>query len=408
MSDAELTRALSEPVIGYSISYPFGVIGVILGFFLYKKIFKINVSEEAKNIEIKMGLGGEELQNVRVKVTEEKLFGWNVKEIFKAKELSGVIISRIQKHNSEHEDIVSGNTILEKDDILTLVGIPQEIEKDCAIFGEKITELESSHKNDDLDYRRILVSHPDVIGVPLGELNLHAKFKATITRIKRGDVDFVPKEDTRLQAGDRIRIVASRDDLKLVAKYFGDSFSSISHIDYISMSIGIALGLLIGSIPFPLPGGEHFKLGFAGGPLVVALILGKIGRSGKIIWTMSYNANLTVNQLGVVLFLAGIGLKAGFSFGENVKAYGLILLSMGIIITTFSTFLMLFIGRKFLKIPYPLLTGIISGMQTQPATLAYSNDEVKNSAPNLGYAMVFPTAMIMKIILVRIIFKFLG
>jgi putative transport protein len=122
---------------------------------------------------------------------------------------------------------------------------------------------------------------------------------------------------------------------------------------------------------------------------------------------MSYNANLTVNQLGVVLFLAGIGLKAGYSFGENIKSYGLILLTMGVIITTFSTILMLIIGRKLLNIPYPLLTGIIAGMQTQPAILAYSNEEIKNTAPNLGYAMVFPTAMIMKIILVRIIFKIL-
>jgi putative transport protein len=284
LSDSQLTTALSEPVIGYSISYPFGVIGVILGFYSYKKIFKIDVKEEAKSIEIKMGLGGEELKNIRVRVTEEKLFGWTVREIFKAKEISGIVISRIQKANSVHEDIVDGNTVLEKDDILTLVGIPQEIEKDCEIFGEKIAIIEINHKNDDLDYRRILVSDPNVIGIPLGELNLHQNFRATITRIKRGDIDFVPKEDTRLQAGDRIRVVATRNDLKAVSKYFGDSFSTISHIDYISMSIGIAFGLLIGSIPFPLPGGDHFKLGFAGGPLIVALILGKIGRSGRKIY----------------------------------------------------------------------------------------------------------------------------
>ena len=171
------------------------------------------------------------------------------------------------------------------------------------------------------------------------------------------------------------------------------------------MAIGITLGLFIGEIPIPLPGGASFKLGYAGGPLIVALILGYIGRTGNIVWGMSYNANLTLRQMGVVLFLSGIGLKAGFSFGTNFAKYGLLLITLGFIITTVNTALMMFIGRVILKIPYPLLLGIISGMQTQPACIAYANAEIKNSVPNFGYSLVFPIAMISKILLAQIVFN---
>lgn len=188
-----------------------------------------------------------------------------------------------------------------------------------------------------------------------------------------------------------------------IAKFFGDSFSSVSQIDYISTSIGIALGLLLGSINFPLPTGSSFRLGFAGGPLIIALILGKIGRTGPIIWTLSYNANLTLRQTGLVLFLAGIGLKAGYAFSQSLSEYGFILLISGMIITFLNTVLALLAGIYILKIPFPILYGIIAGLQTQPAVLAYSNEEVKSNAANVGYSIVFPVAMITKIILVGLI-----
>jgi putative transport protein len=193
-----------------------------------------------------------------------------------------------------------------------------------------------------------------------------------------------------------------------VSHFFGDSFQSLSEIDYISMSLGIALGLLLGEIPIPLPGGSSFKLGVAGGPLLVSLLLGYLERTGNIVWGMSYNANLTVRQLGVVLFLAGIGLKAGYSFGDNLEKYGSVLILLGACITTFNTILMILLGRYILKIPYPLLMGVISGMQTQPACIAYVNGEVKNSVPNYGYSLVFPIAMITKIILVQAIFSIMN
>ena len=397
-----LSVLLGKPIAGYSITYPIGVIGVLFNMFIFRKFFKVNLEKESILTANKLGLGGVELQNRDVRITNENIKGKTIEEIFKSQELYGIIASRIQKKDTV--EIVNGRVILELNDILALVGNPSDLNKAIKYFGEE-EKINLSIDRSVLDFRRIFVSNKNVVGIPLRELNLHQKFKATITRLKRGDSEIVPTMDTILQAGDRIRVVASREDMEKVSKFFGDSFQSLTEIDYISISLGIAMGLLIGEIPIPLPGGAFFKLGVAGGPLLVALILGYLERTGNIVWGMSYNANLTVRQLGVVLFLAGIGLKAGYSFGDNLLKYGYILLIIGACITFFNTILMILIGKYFLKIPFSLLLGILSGVQTQPACIAYVNDEVKNSVPNYGYSMVFPISMITKIILVQIIFS---
>ena len=383
----ELSKFLGEPIAGYSIGYPYGVIGVIISFFLFKKIFKINVEKESSEIAEKLGIGSQDLERRDIRITNPEIFGKAVEYLFSNYDLRGLVIARIKK--KDRLEIVHGKTILEKDDIITLVGT--KLKEHTSFFGvHDHTHLFSDRTT--LDFRRVFVSNKDVIGY-------------SITRIKRGDSDIIPSPHTILQGGDRIRIVAAKEDMDKVSKFFGDSYHSLTEIDYISMAIGITLGLFIGEIPIPLPGGASFKLGYAGGPLIVALILGYIGRTGNIVWGMSYNANLTLRQMGVVLFLSGIGLKAGFSFGTNFAKYGLLLITLGFIITTVNTALMMFIGRVILKIPYPLLLGIISGMQTQPACIAYANAEIKNSVPNFGYSLVFPIAMISKILLAQIVFN---
>jgi len=400
MPPEELSKILGEPIAGYSIAYPYGVIGVIFSFFLFKKMFKINMEKESNEIAEKLGIGSQDLERRDIRITNPEIFGKTVEDIFSKNDLEGLIIARIKK--KEHLEIVHGGTILEKDDIITLVGT--KLKERTPFFGiHDHTHLFSDRST--LDFRRVFVSNKDVIGYSIGKLDLHTKFQATITRLKRGDSDIIPSHNTVLQGGDRIRIVAAKEDMDKVSKFFGDSYHSLTEIDYISMAIGIALGLFLGEIPIPLPGGAYFKLGYAGGPLIVALILGYIGRTGSIVWGMSYNANLTLRQMGVVLFLSGIGLKAGFSFGTNFAKYGLLLITLGFVITSINTALMMLIGRLVLKIPFPLLMGILSGMQTQPACIAYANAEIKNSVPNFGYSLVFPIAMITKILLAQIVFN---
>lgn len=401
LSQVELDQLVGKPIAGYSITYPAGVIGVIFSMYIFRIIFNINLEKESIIIANKLGLGGEDLNNKDIRITNINIIGKSIADIFSNNAYSEVIVSRIKK--KDMIQIVNGKTILELNDIITLVGSSSNLIKLKSYFGEDIISDLSTDRAF-LDFRRIFVSNKKIIGLSIRELDLHQKFNATITRVKRGDSEIIPTMDTILESGDRIRVVASRDDMDKVSKFFGDSYQSLSEIDYISISLGIALGLLLGEIPIPLPGGATFKLGAAGGPLLVSLVLGYFERTGNLVWGMSYNANLTVRQLGVVLFLAGIGLKAGFSFGENLSKYGLILLVSGISITICNTVLMILIGRFILKIPYPLLMGIISGMQTQPACIAYVNGEIKNSVPNFGYSLVFPVSMITKIILVQIIF----
>jgi putative transport protein len=401
----ELDSILGKPIAGYSITYPFGVIGVILSMYFFKIIFSINLDKESIKIANKLGLGGENLDNRDIRITSIELINKKVSDIFSNEELSDIVISRIKK--KDNVQIVNGNTILEENDIITLVGTISNLNKYKTYFGEEIASDLSTDRAF-LDFRRIFVSSKKVIGLSIRELDLHKKFNATITRLKRGDTEIVPTMDTILESGDRIRVVTTREDMDKVSNFFGDSFQSLSEIDYISISLGIALGLLLGEIPIPLPGGSTFKLGVAGGPLFVSLLLGYLERTGNIVWGMSYNANLTVRQLGVVLFLAGIGLKAGYSFGDNLAKYGAVLILLGACITSFNTILMILLGRFILKIPYPLLMGVISGMQTQPACIAYVNGEVKNSVPNYGYSLVFPIAMITKIILVQAIFSIMN
>jgi putative transport protein len=404
-SQPELNSILGKPIAGYSITYPFGVIGVILSMYFFKIILSINLDKESIKIANILGLGGENLDNRDIRITSIDLINKKVSDIFSNEELSDIVISRIKKKNNVQ--IVNGDTVLEENDIITLVGSISTLNKYKTYFGEEVASGLSTDRAF-LDFRRIFVSSKNVIGLSIRELDLHKKFNATITRVKRGDTEIVPTNDTILESGDRIRVVTTREDMDKVSHFFGDSFQSLSEIDYISMSLGIALGLLLGEVPIPLPGGSSFKLGVAGGPLLVSLLLGYLERTGNIVWGMSYNANLTVRQLGVVLFLAGIGLKAGYSFGDNLAKYGAVLILLGACITIFNTILMILLGRYILKIPYPLLMGVISGMQTQPACIAYVNGEVKNSVPNYGYSLVFPIAMITKIILVQAIFSIMN
>lgn len=402
LSQADLNIVLGQPIAGYSITYPMGVVGVLLSFYIFKIIFKINLKKESLQTANKLGLGGEDLENKDIRILNADVAGKSIQEIFINPELSNIVISRIKK--GDNLQIAEGTTILDINDIISLVGTSTNLKKVQNYFGDEVN-IDLSTDRTVLDFRRIFVSSKKVVGLSLRDLDLHRKYKATITRLKRGDSEIVPTMDTVLQSGDRIRVVASREEMDNVSKFFGDSFQSLSEIDYISISIGIALGLILGEISIPLPGGGSFKLGAAGGPLLVSLVLGYLERTGNIIWGMSYNSNLTVRQLGVVLFLAGIGLKAGYSFGDNLAKYGIILLSLGLCITLFNTLLMILIGTYLLKIPYSLLMGIISGIQTQPACIAYVNGEVKNSVPNYGYSLVFPIAMITKILLVQILFS---
>ncbi len=229
-------------------------------------------------------------------------------------------------------------------DLITVVGSSGEIERAAAYLGEKSVE-EIDLDRSEFDFRRIFVSSPEVAGRRLKDLNLRKRFGAVITRVRRGDDDFLPNGDLVLELGDRVRVVTHHDNMKAVSRYLGDSYRAVSEVDILTFSGGLALGLLLGILPIPLPGGITFKFGFAGGPLVVALILGTIGHSGKMVWNLPYSANMTLRQIGMVLFLAGIGTRAGYSFLSTfTKGGGILIFGTGIILTCLASLAALWIA----------------------------------------------------------------
>jgi putative transport protein len=246
-----------------------------------------------------------------------------------------------------------------------------------------------------------------VAGKKISELSLEREYGATITRLRRGDVDFVPAPDTILELGDRIRVVTREDNFDRIRALFGDSVKGISETDFLSISLGLVMGVILGMVPLPLPNGATFKLGFAGGPLVVALILGKIERTGKIVWNIPFGASLVLRQIGLVFFLAGIGTRAGFGFGATFRAGGWEMIAIGALITTFVAVSTIIIGYKYLKLPMSAVMGMVSGIHTQPACLAYANQQAQNDLPNVWYATVYPASMITKIILAQLLISLL-
>jgi putative transport protein len=210
-----------------------------------------------------------------------------------------------------------------------------------------------------------------------------------------------------LELGDRVRVLAGRDRMSRVTAFFGDSYRAVSELDIVTFSLGLALGLLVGIVPIPLPG-VTLKLGFAGGPLMVALVLGTIGRTGPLVWSLPYSVNMTLRQIGLVLFLAGIGTRAGYSFVTTLsQGGGLAIFAAGATITLVTAFLTLWIGYRVLKIPASILIGMLAGIQTQPAVLGFSLEQTKNDFPNVGYASVYPVATIGKILFAQLLLSLL-
>lgn len=389
----------AEPVVGYSVAYPVGVLGMILAIYLTRRLWRIDLAQESQQLR-EFGAVGEHLINCTIRVTNANVDGQSIAELVRANGWN-VIFSRRQ-HDGRIE-LATGAARLNTGDLISVIGSPEAVAQVTAVLGEPTDEQLMLDRHT-LDFRRIFVSNPAVIGVPLRMLNLPSTLGAVITRVRRGDVELLPHGDTVLEPGDRVRVVTQRDNMDRVSAFFGDSYRSLAEIDVVSLGLGTALGMLVGLIPIPLPGGGSFSLGLAGGPLIVALFLGWRGRTGPIIWSLPYSANLTLRQVGMTLFLAGIGTRAGYSFFTTItQGNGLFLFIGGALITMPVALLTLFIGYKLLKIPFSLLIGMLAGLQTQPAVLAFANEQTGNEAPNIGYAMVFPTAMVVKIILAQIL-----
>lgn len=395
---------LAEPVVGYSVTYPMGVLGMILAIYLAQRIWKVDYAMEVR-AQPDLGAGTENLVNRTVRVTKAAMDGRNIGELIRS---SGwdVVFGRIQRDG--HPSIATSDTYLKLNDLVSVVGQVDEVDRVISAMGELAPEQLELDRHT-LDFRRIFVSNPAVAGKRLRDLDLPRTQGAIITRLRRGDAELLPHGDTVLELGDRVRVVTRRENLDAVSKYFGDSYRHLSEIDVVSLGLGLALGLLLGMVPIPLPGIGSFTLGFAGGPLIVALFLGWLERSGPIVWSLPYSANLTLRQVGLTLFLAGVGTRSGYSFVSTLaQGGGLGIFLAGALITAAAAVALLVVGHRVLKIPLGLCVGLLAGLQTQPAVLAFAAEQTKNDLPNIGYATVYPVATIAKIVAAQVILALLS
>lgn len=386
---------LAEPVVAYSVAYPMGVIGMIIAIIAFQKIFKTSFTATTPSAD------SEQITNATVRITHDNVIGKTIGE-FKANHSTNVLFGRVRQQ--ETTVLAQDYIRLEKDNLITVVGKPAEVKHTTTLLGE-LSDVQLTMDHQQLEMRRIFVSNPAIIGHRLKDLNLTHTMGILITRLRRGDQDVLPNANTTLQFGDRVRILTRKEHLADASKFFGDSYAAQSEIDILTLGLGIAAGFFLGMVPIPLPGGLTLKLGMAGGPLIVALILGAMNRVGKLVFVMPYSANNTVRQLGLVLFLAGIGTRSGYAFKEVLlnSPNGLALFIYGMGITILIGFIFLFLGFRFLNIPLPRLAGMLAGLQTQPAVLAFVNEQSHSDQPDIGYTSVFPIAMLAKILFVQVL-----
>ena len=388
---------LAEPVIAYSVCYPIGVIGMILAMNLAQRMWKISFRSTAQTSKQSTV---EHLRSSTIHITQAGAHGAILKQL-QADHQWNAIFVRLRRKNELK--LVDADTHLELGDRFSVVAEPETIAAIADILGSE-SDDHLEYDRSALDFRRVFVSRRSLVGKPIHTLHLDTQFGAVITRVRRGDVDLLALPDMELHLGDRIRVVAPTERMHAISEFFGDSYKALSEIDLMTFGLGIAAGLILGLIPFPLPGGETFRLGFAGGPLIAGLVLGYFGRSGTLVWDMPYSANLIIRQFGLALFLAGVGTRSGYAFASTfAQQGGLVIFFAGAVLTCSVALLALFLGFRVFAIPFDRLMGIIAGLQTQPALLGYATEQAQNDEPNVGYTTVYPIATIVKILLAQLL-----
>ena len=401
-ADAGAVEAFSkEAVVGYSLAYPMGVLGVMFALFLLQRILKISYPSEAKELAKDYPLG-EELTSRTFRVEHPDIIGKSLREFRRGRELK-IAFGRIQ--HDGRTTLSSWETIPERDDLLVLVGTEEAIAETAASIGP-VAEGQLTHDRSTFDVRRLFISNDDIAGKTIASLNLQENFNVLITRVQRGDMDLLASGQTTLELGDRVLLVAHRDEVPALIKVFGNSYEALSKVNLLSFGLGITLGLLLGMINITLPGGYSFSLGFAGGPLIVALILGQLRRTGPIVWTLPYGANLTLRQVGLIFLLAGIGIRSGQTFYQTLQTeLGYQVFLAGGVIATLSTIATLLIGYRVLRIPFSFLGGMVG---SQPAVLDFAIEQAGNKYPTIGYTRMLPVVLIGKILAVQILYNLMG
>ena len=392
-STATLQAALDvmhngEPSIGYSVAYPFGVIGPILCIYFMTRHVQPKFPAKAQRFHMgEVTLG-------------DNCAGRTLDDI--AKDLPrGVQVTMVRKGG---QNIVpSGDLSLAPGDGLLIIS---DDESAMAEAVQQLGRLEPGRIVKDrtaLDYMRVFVSKANLVGVPLAQLPLPTNFPVHLLHVRRYDMDIVPTPDLMLEFGDRVGVLMPPDRKDEVRRHFGDTVKSVAEFSYVSLGLGMVLGVLLGLIPIPIPGVGTVTLGIGGGPLIVALIVGKLRRTGPLLWVMPLPANIVLRNFGLAIFLASVGINAGQPFVRTISETGMTMLLIGAVVVLTTVLIVLLAGHYLLNIPYDDLVGVASGATGNPSILVYSTRMAPTDRPDIGYAMIFPSMTIVKVITVQIV-----
>ncbi len=398
LSELGLTQTTSTMGMAYAMAYPFGICGILLSMWLIRLFFRIKIDDEAKNFLKESGQDKETLGSINVRVTNLNLDGLRLVDIPGFDEKRDVVCTRLKR--DEHISVPQANTIIQKGDLLHLVGEIPLLRKIKLVLGEEV-DVPLSSFTGDLRSDRIVVTNEKVLGKKIRALGIHQKYGVVISRLNRAGVELVPTANTALQFGDVLHVVGRSEVLNQAVSILGNAQQKLQQVQMLPVFIGIGLGVLLGSIPFHIPGFPvPLKLGLAGGPLVVALILARIGSIGKLYWFMPPSANLALREIGIVLFLAVVGLKSGGNFVDTlVNGSGLEWMVYGIFITFVPLMIVGIVARLYAKMNYLSLCGLLAGSMTDPPALAFANAiKEESGASALSYATVYPLVMFLRII----------
>lgn len=396
--------------LGYAVAYPLGVIGIILSIIFIRYVFRISFEKENEDLNKYEASHTNEAKPVSLVVKNPAIFGKSVAELSSIMDHLDFVISRVWRNDNKQIEIASSGTVLREDDKIFVITTEQDSESIKTFIGVEIDmerkqwiRMESQFIN-----RRILITKPELNGKKLGDLKLRKLYGINITRINRVGVDLVATPGLTLQVGDRVNVVGTETAVANVEKVLGNSLKRLNEPNLITIFIGIALGIILGSIPITFPGiPMPVKLGLAGGPLVVAILISRFGYRYKLVTYTTQSANLMLREIGITIFLACVGLSAGDGFVDTiVNNGGFAWIGYGFIITTVPLLIIGCIGRYFYKINYFTLMGLIAGSTTDPPALAYSNATAGNDAPSVGYATVYPLTMFLRVLTAQLLILF--
>ncbi|WP_303179055.1 putative transporter [uncultured Butyricimonas sp.] len=395
---------MEDPTIalGYAVAYPLGVVGIICSIMLMRVLFRVNLEKENEALEREDTDKGSNAQQFSVRVTNPALFGKDLKEVTRLINRK-FVFSRVY-HEDDSIELGSSETCLSAGDKLLVVAALQDIDAITAFLGERV-EVEWEKLDKKLVSRRIAITKAAVNGKMLGEMKLRNCFGVNVTRVNRAGVDLVARPNLQLQIGDRLTVVGPEAAVNNVAKVLGNSLRRLREPNLVPIFLGIFLGIVLGSIPFTFPGiPQPVKLGLAGGPLIVAILVSRFGPQYGLVTYTTMSANLMLREVGIALFLASVGLRAGDGFVETIiNQGGYAWIGYGFIITIVPLIIMGIVARGIYKINYFTLMGLIAGSMTDPPALAYSNGMAGNDAPSVSYATVYPLTMFLRVLTAQLL-----